>query len=124
MLEFLVVNVETVFGKEAMTTEISCNQEETDSRIMFNGDVTLSFQLMIVFSPNIIDIIVNLIFHSKKTWVLQELYTNLGNIRSKKTVAVHLLVDQLKSSLVWYLPAIHSLSGCNSTSKGDTKLAA
>ena len=36
---------------------------------------------------------------------------------------VHLLVDQLNSNLVSCLPAIHALSGCDSTSKVGSKLA-
>ena len=40
----------------------------------------------------------------------------LGYWKSKKTVPVHLLVDQLNNGLVACLPAIHALSGCNSTS--------
>ena len=47
----------------------------------------------------------------------------LGNQKTKKTVPVHLLVDQLGNSLVSCLRAIHALSGCDSTSKVGPKVS-
>ena len=69
------------------------------------------------------DVFVNLIFHFKNTWQLQKLYVNLGTRKTKKTVPVHQLVDQLDKGLVSCLPAIHAFSGCNSASKVGPKLS-
>ena len=79
-------------------------------------------QSVLVDSPNT-DVFVNLIFHFNKTWQLQKLYMKLGNQKTKKTVPVHLLVDQLDNGSVSCLPAIHVLSGCDSTSKVGPKVS-
>ena len=43
--------------------------------------------------------------------------------KSNKPVPVHMLVDQLDNGLVSCLPAIHVLSGCNSTNKVGPKVS-
>ena len=106
-------------GTETQITELSSNQEEADDRIMFHindGVVKHGVQSVLVDSPDT-DVFLNLIFHFNKTWKLQKLYVKLGNRKAKKTVPVHLLVDQLNNVLMSCLPAIHALSGCGSTRK-------
>ncbi|KAG1658774.1 Protein SMG9 [Nymphon striatum] len=103
----------------------SSHEEEADDRIMFHindGVVKHGVQSVLVDSPDT-DVFVNLIFHFNTTWQLQKLYVKLGNRKTKKTVPVHLLVDQLDNGLVSCLPAIHALSGCDSTSKVGPKLS-
>ena len=112
-------------GIESEITELSSNQEEADDRIMFHiNDVVVKHgvQSVLVDSPDT-DVFVNLIFHFHKTWQLQKLFVKLGKRKNKKTVPVHLLVDQLDNNLVSCLPAIHALSGCDSTSKVGPKLS-
>ncbi|KAG1659915.1 Dual 3',5'-cyclic-AMP and -GMP phosphodiesterase 11 [Nymphon striatum] len=112
-------------GNETQIAELSSNQEEADDRIMFHindGVVKHRVQSALVDSPDT-DVFVNLIFHFNTTWQLQKLYVKLGNRKTKKTVPVHLLVDQLDNGLVSCLPAIHALSGCDSTSKVGPKLS-
>ena len=69
------------------------------------------------------DVFVNLVYHLHKTWTLQKLYVKRGTSKTKKTVPVHQLIEQLDSKLVSCLVAIHALSGCDSTSKVGPKLA-
>ena len=111
---------ELLAGTETQITELSSNQEkDADDRIMFHindGVVKHGIQSVLVDSPDT-DVFVNLIFHFDKTWQLQKLYMKLGNRKTKKSVPVHLLVDQLDNGVVSCLPAIHALSGCDSTSK-------
>ncbi|KAG1668335.1 hypothetical protein GQR58_017921 [Nymphon striatum] len=112
-------------GTETQIAELASNQEEADDRIMFHindGAVKHGVQLVLVDSPDT-DVFVNLIFHFNKFWQLQKLYVKLGNWKTKKTVPVYLLVDQLYNCLVSCLPAIHALSGCDSTSKVGPKLS-
>ena len=112
-------------GIESEITELSSNQEEADDRIMFHindGVVKHGVQSVLVDSPDT-DVFVNLIFHFHKTWQLQKLFVKLGKRKNKKTVPVYLLVDQLDNNLVSCLPAIHALSGCDSTSKVGPKLS-
>ena len=47
----------------------------------------------------------------------------VGKRKTKKIVPIHLLVDELDNGLVSCLPAIHALSGCDSTSKVGPKLS-
>ena len=89
-------------GTETQIAELSSNQEEADDRIMFHindGVVKHGVQSVLVDSRDT-DVFVNLIFHFKKTWQLQKLFVKLGNRKNKKTVPVHLLVDQLDNNLV------------------------
>ena len=112
-------------GIESEITELSSNQEEADDRIMFHiNDIVVKHgvQSVLVDSPDT-DVFVNLIFHFHKTWQLQKLFVKLGKRKNKKAVPVHLLVDQLDNNLVSCLPAIHALSGCDSTSKVGPKLS-
>ena len=112
-------------GTETQITELSGNQEEADDRIVFHindGVVKHGVQSVLVDSPDT-DVFVNLIFHLNKIWQLQKLYMKLGNRKKKKFVPVHLLVDQLDNGLVSCLPAIHVLSGCDSTSKVGPKMS-
>ena len=44
-----------------------------------------------------------------------------GNRKTKNTVPVHLMVDQLDNGLVSCFPAIHALSGCDRTIRVDPK---
>ena len=114
-----------VTGTETQITELSSSQKEADDRIMFHindGVMKHGVQSVLVDSPDT-DVFINLIFHCHKTWQLQKLYVKLGNRKTKKTVPVHLMVDQLDNGLVSCLPAIHALSGCDSTSKVGPKLS-
>jgi len=138
MVQNVVTEKEIIFGgvyrgecrkllvrMETQITELSSNQEEADDRIMFHindGVVKHGVQSVLVDSPDT-DVFVNLIFHFKKTWQLQKLFVKLGNRKSRNTVPVHLLVDQLNNNLVSCLPAIHALSGCDSTSKVRSTLS-
>ena len=113
-------------GGETQITYLYSNQEEADNRIMFHindGVVKHGLQSVLVASSDT-DVFINLMYHFHKTWHLQKLYVKLGgNQKTKKTVPVHLLVDQLDNNLVSCLPAIHALSGCNTTSKVGPKLS-
>ncbi|KAG1664879.1 Transposable element Tc3 transposase [Nymphon striatum] len=125
MLNKVRLQEKLLAGNETQIAELSSNQEEADDRIMFHindGVVKHGVQSVLVDSPDT-DVFVNLIFHFNTTWQLQKLYVKLGNRKTKKTVPVHLLVDQLDNGLVSCLPAIHALSGCDSTSKEASESA-
>ena len=47
----------------------------------------------------------------------------LGRGRTKRTVAIHTMVQAIDGILVSNLPAVHALSGCDTTSKVGSKLA-
>ena len=70
------------------------------------------------------DVLVLLIYHLHKTWSnLQTLFITLGNQGSRKTFPLHIILKEMNVNLVDKLPAVHSLSGCDTTSKVCSKLA-
>ena len=52
---------------------------------------------------------------------LQELWFISGRSESKSVVPIHALVGSMEPDLIEILPAIHALTGCNTTSKVGTK---
>ena len=89
---------------------------------IIDGVVKHGVQSVLVVSPDT-DVFINLLFYFMKTRDLQKLFVNLGSGKNKKFVPIHKLVDELSNNLVLCLPAIHALSGCNSTSKAGPKLS-
>ena len=69
------------------------------------------------------DVFICLIDHFSR-WIhfgMQELWVLKGQGTSKGPVPVHDLLDKMDSSVIDILPAVHALSGCDTTSKVDTK---
>ena len=60
-------------------------------------------------------------FRCKNTWNLQKLFSKFNSRENKKIVPIDLLVEHLHYNLVSRLPAIHALSGCDTTSKVGPK---
>ena len=52
---------------------------------------------------------------------MQELWILKGQGTLKRSVPVHDLLDKMDSSVIDILPAVHALSGCDTTSKVGTK---
>lgn len=116
--------VKLLDGVTSDCPELSSSQEEADDRLMFhiNHGCTNGLRSALVLSPDA-DVLTGLLYHFRKTFTLNELYVRLGSGNTKKTVPLHILAQQLDSVLVENLPAIHALSGCDTTSKVGPKLA-
>ena len=70
------------------------------------------------------DVLVSFIYHLKSSWnQLESLYMRLGMGKTGKTFPLHVLIRELDTNLIKMLPALHSLSGCDTTSKVGSKLA-
>ena len=111
-------------GKTRECPELLSIQEEADDRILFhiNHGYLNGIKSVSVVSPDA-DIFICLLCHFQKTWRLNELFMKLGRGKTRKTVPLHLLAQKLDAVLLESLPAIHALSGCDTTSKVGPKLA-
>ncbi len=124
----LTVCMKLVDGKEHSERLLKCDHEEADDRIMFHVNhavVVDKFQRVVVASSDT-DIFICLVFHATK-WIelgMKELWVICGKGTSTRMIPVHSVVSGLDSVVVASLPAIHALSGCDTTSKIGTKKAA
>ncbi|KAG1688949.1 hypothetical protein GQR58_007914 [Nymphon striatum] len=113
-------------GTETQIAELSSNQGEADDRIMFHiidGVVKHGVQSVLVDLPDT-DVFVNIIFHFNTTWQQQKLYVNLDNRKTKKTVPVHLLVDQLDNErqIVFFVQQVIDINVRESVNVVFTKI--
>ena len=112
-------------GETQHCSELTSNQEEADDRILFHinhGYNSNNIKSVLVVSPDT-DIFAGLLCHFRKTWKLDELYMKLGSGKTRKTVPLHLICHNFEDVLLESFPAIHALSGCDTTSKVGPKLA-
>ena len=107
--------------------ELQSFQEEADDRIMFHISyaVDRGAETILVATKDT-DIFICLLYHLTK-WTaagLKELWFLKGSSKNKQAIPLHQLYGSLPMSLVVVLPALHSLTGCDTTSKIATKPAA
>ena len=69
------------------------------------------------------DVFVSLLYHQQETFPeIKELFVRMGGRRStRKVVPLHLLSKELDPLLIECLPAIHAITGCDTTSKVAAK---
>ena len=103
---------------------LKCHYDEADDRIMFhvNDDVKLdNFEVVHVVSGDT-DVFVSLMYHYltwKRLGLQQICVHHIGNVSP-----VHEAVENLSDVVVCILPAVHALSGCDTSSKVGTKVQA
>ena len=101
-------------------------KEEADDRLIFHIEhgCENGINAVLVYSPDS-DVFINLLYHFKKSFTgLEYLYVKIGRTkRTKKTVPIHLLYQVIPHQLINVLPAIHALTGADTTSKIGTKTA-
>lgn len=107
---------------------LHCQHNEADDRMLLHINhaiCTESFKRVVVASPDT-DVLVCLLYHFSETWKfsgLEELWVLCGQGNTKRALPVHDLVQTMSRALVSVLPALHALSGCDTTSKVSTKLS-
>ena len=111
---------------ECEEEELSCQKEEADGRLILHiaHGCENGIKAVLVYSPDS-DVFVNLLYHFKESFNgLEYLYVKIGgNKRTKKTVPIHLLHSLVPDSLISVLPAVHALTGADTTSKIGAKTA-
>ena len=114
-------------GKEYIKSQLQSTFEEADSRIPLHVlDSLRSGHRVCVVISNDTDVFVALLYHMPVflDHQLQELWLRAGVGDSTRYVPLHTLFDILGRQLCEVLPAVHSLTGCDISSKVGTKKAA
>ena len=105
----------------AMLSDYFSSHEEADDRIMFhlNDIVKISkFCSIVIASPDT-DIFVCSLHHFSQLvyFGLNELWFLSGQSNPLKIVPIHDLVEKLSADIIDILPAVHALTGCDTTNK-------
>ena len=99
-------------------------QEEADERMMLhvNHAEKKGVETVLVCSKDT-NVFVSLLYHQQETFPdIKELFVRMGGRRStRKIVPLHLLSKELDPLLIECLPAIHAITGCDTTSKVAAK---
>lgn len=120
-------NIAVHEGKENVLTHLQSSLEEADLRIPLHVyDALKSGYKRCVVISNDTDVIVSLLYHIPlfKDHNLEELWVRAGVGDTTRFVPLHTLHQLLGPGLCAVLPALHSLTGCDITSKVGTKKAA
>lgn len=103
-----------------------CSHEEADDRLMVHINHAVDFEnihRIIVVSPDT-DVIVCLLYHFEETFHLNgllELWVLCGQGKTCRALPIHTLSKYIPHNVIHVLPAVHALTGCDSTSKISTK---
>ena len=104
---------------------LKCTHEEADDRVLFhvNHAVNVGRFGSVVVASSDTDIFVSAAHHFNKLMYndLQELWLISGRSESRSVVPINDLVDAMDPDFIEVLPAIHALTGCDTTSKFGTK---
>lgn len=117
----------TMSGLSKEVTELNLDIEEADSRTIPHAMHIVKHNLnRIVVLSSDTDITVMMIYYWNQlhTYGLQELWVKAGVGDSTRLIPIHALVMRIGNDLSHVLPAVHTLTGCDYTSKVGTKHAA
>ena len=109
---------------------LNCTHEEADDRMMFHVQDILNHRAgptSLVLSSGDTDVFVCLLYHITVNWRnlgLQELWLVRNSGVKRSILPLHDICTTLGDELTKCLPALHALTGCDTTSKISTKLAA
>ena len=102
-------------------TELSCSHEEADDRVIFHVQHLVCERNMsvIIVATEDTDIIISLLYHliNWEKMGLKQLWVNKGTSFKRIVYPLHTLLDAVGRDIVKHLPAIHALSGADTTSK-------
>ena len=107
---------------------LQCDHEEADDRMMFHLNHAIKvdkFQKVVIASPDT-DVFICSVYHFNH-WIyfnLEELWVVSGRSNAVVATPVHNIANELDSNVIDVLPAVHALTGCDTTSKVGSKLSA
>ena len=115
-------------GSVTEVVQLKCFHEEADDRMMYHINHATSVHNItnVVIASQDTDVLVSAIYHFKNTFAaqLREMWIISGKSGAYIVVPLHILSERISPDVIKVLPAIHALSGCDSTSKvGGTKKA-
>ncbi len=117
-------------GCASLFSRLNCTHEEADDRMMFHVQDIVSHRsgpTSITLSSGDTDVFVCLLYHFTVTWRdlgLQELWLVRNSGMKRSILPLHDICTALGDKLTKCLPALHALTGCDTTSKIATKYAA
>lgn len=116
-------------GHIVKVPELSSNVEEADERLFIHINHAVNNtnvkSLLIASSDTDVFVCAIYYYHSVfKSSGLQKLWTLSGKGHTTRYLPIHDICEVLDNQVIETLPAIHSLSGCDTTSKVGTKHAA
>ena len=117
-------------GHASLFPRLNCTHEEADDRMMFHVQDISSHRsgpTSITLSSGDTDVFVCLLYHFTVNWRdlgLQELWLVRNSGMRRSILPLHDICTALGDELTQCLPALHALTGCDTTSKVGTKLAA
>ena len=108
---------------------LQCECEEADDRIMkhIENCVSTDFVERVMIASADTDVMISALYHFKMCYQkggLKELWIIKDTRSSVKYIPLHKMIENMDDLLVNILPAVHSLTGCDTTSKIGTKLMA
>ncbi|CAG2057048.1 unnamed protein product [Timema podura] len=113
--------------KEDRST-LQSDLEEADERLLLHVHHAVARNVeRIVIASSDTDVFVCALYHFFKTFKrerLSELWALCGKCIAARAVLIHKLLEVLEHSLIETIPALHSIIGCDTTSKFGTKLTA
>jgi len=107
---------------------LNCEHEEADDRLLYHINHTIkveNYDRVLVASTDT-DVFVCLVHHFNR-WIylgLNEIWMIGGQGHTKRYIAIYDIVEPIPQELSDVLPAVHSLTGCDTTSKISTKYTA
>lgn len=110
--------------------QLNCSHEEADDRMMFHVQHILTHRTgptSLSLLSGDTDVFVCLLYHITVNWKdlgLQELWLIRNSGVKRSLLPLHDICKELGVELTKCLPALHALTGCDTTSKVSTKLAA
>ena len=114
-------------SEEHVKSSLISKFEEADMRIPLHvlDSIDVLNCICVVISSDT-DVIVTLLYHMKRflNQGLKELWVRAGVGDTSRYIPIHVLHDRMGGDLCSVLPAVHSLTGCDITSKVGTKKSA
>ena len=117
-------------GRASPFPSLDCTHEEADDRMMFHVQYILCHEsgpTSITLSSGDTDVFVCLLYHFVVNWKhlgLDELWLIRNSGLKRSILPLTKICLTLEEELIKCLPALHALTGCDTTSKIATKLAA
>jgi len=108
---------------------LESDHEEADDRILTHiSHMTRTLKVTnVVICSTDTDVFVSALYHYLQKWKtsgLNELWIAFGVGKTSRYIPLHLFEGRVPLAVLLCLPAIHALTGCDTTSKVSTKLAA
>ncbi|KAG1714217.1 DNA-directed RNA polymerase III subunit RPC2 [Nymphon striatum] len=94
---------------------LQSTQEEADTRIIFLAISLSRDHSWVIVRCDDTDVLVLLIYYSSREQLAEKLYMYTGHSGKERYIPVHEIVTQLKQIVCECLPAVHAITGCDTT---------